>query len=99
MRWGAFEVGGIVEEIPGGADPTSKYREMEALRETRLGMAPGELDQQINGMLERLDHEGKNGAIGTLSEEEWLDELRRTTDWDQPLMDEYLRDFWDVYCG
>ncbi len=67
--------------------------------EERLGMPQGELGQRIHAMGERLMAEGKDGAIGTCTEAEWLEQLQRTTGWDQPQLDAFMGDFWDYYCG
>lgn len=99
IRWVVFDIGGILEIIPEGGDPTSRYPEMYARWETQLGMEPGELSKQIIEMDRRLTSEGKDGAIGTCSEAEWLEQLRLTTGWDQPQIDAFMRDFWDIYCG
>ncbi|HLZ22829.1 MAG TPA: HAD family phosphatase [Ktedonobacterales bacterium] len=94
-----FDIGGILEIIPGGGDPTVRFPEMLARWETRLGMPPGELAGQIREMDRRLVSAGKDGAIGTCSEAEWREELRLATGWDQSQVDTFMRDFWDVYCG
>lgn len=99
IRWVVFDIGGILEVIPEGGDPTSLYPRMMARWETCLGMAPGTLGRQVTEMDERLIRAGKDGAIGTCTEVEWLDELRRATGWDQQTQDAFMRDFWDVYCG
>ena len=99
IRWVVFDIGGILETIPGGGDPTIRFPQMLARWETRLGLSSGELGQQIRAMDERLIRAGKDGSLGTCTEAEWLDELRRTTGWEQPQVDAFMRDFWDVYCG
>ena len=99
IRWVVFDIGGILEIIPGGGDPTIRFPEMTARWEMRLGMPPGKLGRQIREMDGRLISAGKDGAIGTCSEAEWIEELRRTTGWDQPQVDAFMRDFWDVSCG
>ncbi|GAC1460924.1 MAG: hypothetical protein PVSMB4_19740 [Ktedonobacterales bacterium] len=99
IRWVVFDIGGILEIIPGGGDPTIQFPQMLARWETRLDMSPGELGRQIRAMDERLTRAGKDGGIGTCSEAEWREELRLTTAWDQSHVDAFMRDFWDVYCG
>lgn len=99
IRAVVFDIGGILEIIPEGGDPTIRFPEMLAQWETDLGVPPGELGKQIREMDGRLISAGKDGAIGTCSEEEWLDELRRTTGWNQPRIDAFMRDFWNIYCG
>ena len=94
-----FDIGGILEVIPSGGDPTALFPEMMAQWDARLGLPQGELDRRLTEMSERLLSAGKDGGIGTLSEAEWRDEIRLVTGWDQPLLDDFMRDFWDVYCG
>lgn len=99
IRAVVLDIGGILEVIPEGGDPTRRYPDLLARWEVRLGMPAGELGRQITEMDARLLHAGKDGSIGTCSEAEWLDELRRTTGWDSSRLHAFLRDFWDVYCG
>lgn len=99
IRAVVFDIGGILEVIPTGGDPTSQFPDLIARWETRLDMPPGEVRSQINAMSARLEAAGKDGGLGTCSEAEWCDELRLATGWDQPDVDAFMRDFWDVYCG
>ena len=99
IRAVVFDIGGILETIPGGGDPTRLFPEMIAQWETRLGMGPGELGARLTAMDERLKAAGKDGDIGTCSEAEWFEELRLVTGWEQAQVDAFMRDFWDVYCG
>lgn len=94
-----FDIGGILEIIPGGGDPTVAFPEMVAMWETRLHMRPGELTARLRDMDERLKSVGKDGEIGTCSEEEWQEELRLVTGMDQAQLDAFMRNFWDVYLG
>jgi putative hydrolase of the HAD superfamily len=72
---------------------------MFARWEERLGLSPGELDKRITAMDKRLSASGKDGAIGTCAEEEWMAELRLATEMDDAQIDAFMRDFWDVYMG
>lgn len=94
-----FDIGGILQIIPEGGDPTSRFPELMTRWERRLNMAPNSLGEHIITMVERLKSAGKDTDIGTCSEAEWFEELRLTTGWEQPLVDAFKRDFWDVYCG
>ncbi|MGH2514196.1 MAG: HAD-IA family hydrolase [Ktedonobacterales bacterium] len=47
----------------------------------------------------RLHSAGKDGSLGTCTEEEWLAELRLASGMDQAQLDAFMRDFWDTYCG
>lgn len=99
IRTVVFDIGGILEVIPGGGDPTALFPEMMARWDARLGLPQGELYRRLTEMSERLLSAGKDGGIGTLSEAEWREEIRLVTGWDQPLLDDFMQDFWDVYCG
>jgi putative hydrolase of the HAD superfamily len=99
IRSVVFDIGGILETIPGGDDPTSRYPEMMARWEQRLDLAPGVFDAQMIGLAKRLQSEGKSGDIGTLSEAEYFDEVRAMMRWDAPTLDDFMREFWDIYLG
>jgi putative hydrolase of the HAD superfamily len=99
IRAVVFDIGGILEIVPEGGDPTRRFPDMFARWEMRLGLPPGEMDTRLTQMDERLSAAGKDGSIGTCTEEEWLAELRLATEMDDTQMDAFMRDFWDVYCG
>jgi epoxide hydrolase-like predicted phosphatase len=94
-----FDIGGILETIPEGGDPTRRFPEMIAQWEQTLGMAPGSLETQIVAMDKALKAAGKDADIGTCSEVEWVAALRETTGWDEAQADGFMCDFWDIYCG
>jgi putative hydrolase of the HAD superfamily len=99
IRAVVFDIGGILEIVPEGGDPTRRFPQMIARWEERLGLQPSELDARITAMDERFSAEGKDGSIGTCTEEEWLAELGPATGMDKAQVDAFMRDFWDVYCG
>jgi HAD superfamily hydrolase (TIGR01509 family) len=99
IRAVVFDIGGILEVIAGGGDPTTQFPELVARWETRLGMPPGQLDARLTEVDERLRSRGKDGGDGTLSEAEWREEIHVATGWDQPHVEAFMRDFWDIYCG
>jgi putative hydrolase of the HAD superfamily len=94
-----FDIGGILETIPSGGDPTEVFPQMMERWATRLGMEPEEVNARLTALDERLRSMGKDGGDGTLSEAEWRAELCRVLGWDQTQEDACMRDFWDVYCG
>jgi epoxide hydrolase-like predicted phosphatase len=94
-----FDIGGIFEIVPEGGDPTRRFPQMIARWEQRLGLPPGELDRRITAMDERFSAAGKDGSVGTCTEEEWLAELGPATGMDAAQVDAFMRDFWDVYMG
>lgn len=99
IRAVVFDIGGILEVAPGGGEPTVRFAELIAAWETRLHLGRGELDARLGQMNERLTSTGRDGGLGTCSEEEWLAELRLATGMDPAQMDAFMRDFWDVYLG
>ena len=94
-----FDIGGVLEIVPEGGDPTRRFPDMITRLDERLGLLPGELDKRLTQMDERLSAAGKDGSIGTCTEEEWLAELRLVSGMDDAQIDAFMRDFWDVYCG
>jgi putative hydrolase of the HAD superfamily len=99
IRAVVFDIGGILEVIPGGGDPTRLFPEMVGRWAARLGMEVEECEARIAALNERFRGMGKDGQDGTLSEAEWQAELGRTLDWDHLTEDMCIGDFWDVYCG
>jgi putative hydrolase of the HAD superfamily len=99
IRAVVFDIGGILEVVPEGGDPTWRFPAMIARWEERLGLPAGELDTRLTQMDERLSAAGKDGAIGTCTEEEWLAELGLATGMNQAQIGAFMCDFWDVYCG
>jgi epoxide hydrolase-like predicted phosphatase len=99
LRAVVFDIGGVLEVIPEGGDPTSRFPQLIQRWETRLGMVPGALRQQVRAVSERLEDAGKDREIGTCAEEEWVAELQHETGWDLAQLAAFLRDHWDVYCG
>jgi epoxide hydrolase-like predicted phosphatase len=94
-----FDIGGILEIVPEGGDPTRRFPQLLARWEARIGLPLGELDRRLTRVDERLSAAGKDGAIGTCAEEEWLAELRLATGMNEAQTDAFMRDFWDVYMG
>lgn len=94
-----FDIGGILEIVAEGGDPTRRFPDMIARWEERLGLPPGELGARITQIDERLSAAGKDGAIGTCTEEEWLAALGRASGMSEAQVDAFMRDFWDVYAG
>lgn len=94
-----FDIGGILETIPEGGDPTRRFPELMAQWEHTLGMERGSLEAQIVTMDNALKAGGKDADIGTCSEVEWVAALRQATGWDEARADAFMGEFWDVYCG
>lgn len=94
-----FDIGGILEIVPDGGDPTQHFPEMIARWEERLHMQPGELRAQIRDMSEQLLRQGKDMGLGTCSEEEWQEALWHATGMSQEQIGTFMREYWDVYLG
>jgi epoxide hydrolase-like predicted phosphatase len=94
-----FDIGGILEVIPDGGDPTRLYPEMMARWEARLGMPAGEMDRLLLEIDRRHKRTSKDDLVGARSEAEWIEGFRQVTGWDQPQIDAFMHDFWDIYCG
>ena len=94
-----FDIGGILETIPEGGDPTSRFPQMMTRWEQRLGMAPGALSEQIGGVDAGLKDAGKDGALGSCTYDEWVSEVRAATGWDSATAEAFEDDFWETYIG
>lgn len=99
IRAVVFDIGGVLEITPEGIEPTTAFPAMIEQWEAHLRLRPGELRERLREMDERLMSQGKDGALGTCSEEEWQAELRIVTGMNQAQLQAFMRDFWDVYCG
>ncbi len=84
IRAVVFDIGGVLEITP-DTGWQDKW-------EKRLHLTLHEID-------ERLTRMGKNGALGTCSEEEWVQGLREVTRMDQAQTEEFMADLWHWYLG
>lgn len=99
IRAVVFDIGGILEVVPSGSDPTAGFPALFAEWDARLGLRPGELDTQFRELDARLKRMGKDGALGTCTEAEWWEALRLATGMDQAQVDALKDGFWDLYLG
>src|SRR5260370_35091440 len=100
VRAVVFDIGGVLEQMPGGGEPSLAFPQMLAQWEPRLRLQPGELRQRLREMDERLRSGGEDGALGTCSEEEWQRALGAGTGVGQVNVDAFARDVWGVdLCG
>jgi hypothetical protein len=72
------DIGGPFEAEPLGRDPTARFPKMIASWEMRLHVPPGEIHARIKDMNRSFDAAGKDGELGTLSQKEWQDCVRRS---------------------
>lgn len=84
IRAVVFDIGGVLEITP-DTGWQDKW-------EKRLQLTLHEIDEQLTRM-------GKNGALGTCSEEEWVQGLREVTHMDQAQTEEFMADLWHWYLG
>jgi putative hydrolase of the HAD superfamily len=92
IRWVVFDVGGILEVIPEGGDPATRFPALDEEWNTRLGLPPGRLSQCVQAIT-------ADGAYGRCTYEEWCARLRASTDMSPADLDEYMAAFWDIYMG
>ncbi len=91
VRAVVFDIGGVLELSPDGREPTIAFGELIARWEKRLNLNSGELMQRIGNM--KLD------GSTNVSLEDWEEDLRAATGMTQEQLDDFLRDYWDVYLG
>jgi epoxide hydrolase-like predicted phosphatase len=94
-----FDIGGILEVVPGGGDPTRYFTELIDHWNERLHMPLGELRIQLTQMNEQLAHMGKDPGLGTCTEQEWHEALANAAGMSPAQLDVFLRDYWNVYLG
>jgi putative hydrolase of the HAD superfamily len=97
IRAVVFDIGGVLEVVPDGGDPTKQFLQLMTQWEDRLHLQPGELHAKWRAMDERLASMGKDPSLGTCSEEEWQDAIRHATGMNQDHLQAFLRAYWDVY--
>jgi epoxide hydrolase-like predicted phosphatase len=84
IRAVVFDIGGILEITP----ETGWQKKWEA----RLTIT----FQELFG---KMKSTGRDGSLGTCSEEEWLRGLREISGMNQTQTDEFMEDFWVWYLG
>jgi HAD superfamily hydrolase (TIGR01509 family) len=99
IRAAVFDIGGVLEIVPGGGDPTKNFTELIDRWNERLHRPPGDLHAKLKEMDKRLASMGKDPGLGTCSEEDWHEALRSATSISQEQLDAFLLDYWNVYLG
>lgn len=84
IRAVVFDIGGVLEITP-ATGWLEKW-------EKRLHMKVSDIDERLKSM-------GKDGGLGTCSEEEWRKGLREITRMDQAQVDEFMEELWTEYLG
>lgn len=87
-----FDIGGILEVIPEGGDPATRFPVLDEEWNTRLGLPHGHLTRCVEAIEE-------DGAFGRCTYGEWCARLRASTGMSQADFEEYMAAFWDIYMG
>lgn len=87
-----FDIGGILEVIPEGGDPTRRFPALDEEWNTRLGLPPGRLTRCFEAVAE-------DGAFGRCGYDEWCARFQTSTGMSRDDFDAYMAAFWDIYMG
>ncbi|HEX9058321.1 MAG TPA: HAD family phosphatase [Ktedonobacterales bacterium] len=87
-----FDIGGILEVIPEGGDPATRFPALDEEWNARLGLPPGHLTRCFAAIAE-------DGAFGRCTYDEWCARFRASTGLSQADFDAYMVAFWDIYMG
>jgi hypothetical protein len=89
VRVAMCDIGGILEVIPEGGDPATRFPALDEEWNTRLGLPPGRLTQCVEAIEEE-------GVFGQRTYEEWYVRLQTSTGMSQADLDAYMAAFWDI---
>lgn len=92
IRAVVFDIGGILEVIPEGGDPATRFPALDEEWNARLGLPPGHLTRCFEAV-------AADGAFGRCTYEEWCARFRATLGMSQADFDAYMAAFWDIYMG
>ena len=87
-----FDIGGILEVIPEGGDPATRFPALDEAWNTSLGLPPGYLTQCFEAI-------AADGAFGRCTYDEWCARFQASTGMSQAGFDAYMGAFWDIYMG
>ena len=87
-----FDIGGILEVIPEGGDPATRFPALDEEWNARLGLLTGHLTRCFETV-------AADGAYGRCTYEEWCARFRASTGMSQADFDAYMAAFWDIYMG
>lgn len=87
-----FDIGGILEVIPEGGDPATRFSALDQEWDARLGLPPGHLTRSFEAV-------AADGAFGRCTYAEWCARFQASTGLSQADFDAYMAAFWDVYMG
>ena len=92
IRVVVFDIGGILEIIPEGGDPATRFASLDEEWNARLGLPPGHLTRCFESV-------AADGAFGRCTYEEWCARFQVATGLSQADFDAYMVAFWDTYMG
>ena len=87
-----FDIGGILEVIPEGGDPATRFPALDDEWNTCLNLPPGHLTQCFEAI-------AADGAYGRCTYDEWRQRFQSSTGMSQDDFDAYMAAFWDIYMG
>jgi putative hydrolase of the HAD superfamily len=87
-----FDIGGVLEVIPEGGDPATRFPALDAEWDARLGLSPGHLTHSFKAV-------AADGAYGRCTYDEWRARFQASTGMSQANFDAYMAAFWDIYMG
>lgn len=87
-----FDIGGILEVIPEGGDPATRFPALDKEWEARLDLPPGHLSRCFEPI-------AADGAFGRCGYDEWCARFHAATGMNQEDFAAYMTAFWDIYMG
>ena len=87
-----FDIGGVLEVIPEGGDPATRFPALDEEWDARLGMPPGHLTRSFEAV-------AADGSSGRCTYDEWRARFQASTGMSQADFDAYMAAFWDIYMG
>ena len=87
-----LDIGGILEVIPEGGDPATRYPRFDAEWDARLGLPAGSVTAAVDALAE-------DGAFGRCTYAEFCSRLRESTGMSAADFADFEAGFWDIYMG
>jgi putative hydrolase of the HAD superfamily len=87
-----FDIGGVLEVIPEGGDPATRFSALDEEWNARLGLPHGQLTRCYQAV-------AKDGVFGRCTYDEWCARFRASVGVSQADFDAYMIAFWDTYMG
>jgi putative hydrolase of the HAD superfamily len=87
-----FDIGGVLEVLPEGGDPATRFSAFEEEWNARLRLPPGHLTRSFEAVAE-------DGAFGRCTYDEWCARFQASAGLSQADFDAYMTAFWDIYMG